>query len=497
VKPGLFLLSFAAFAQPYAGSKACAPCHAEIAARYAASPMARTSGIPGSGPFTESMDSPSFRASGARYAVRRQGADLEFTFSRAAQGARRIAYFFGSGKVGRSYAFRQGEFLFQAPVSYFSTAKKWGLSPGYDSQLHVDLAKPIEGACLNCHATQPQPLPHTRNAYADPPFLEPGVGCERCHGSADGHIKAVRQGRAPGPIVNPSRLSPARRDSVCQQCHLTGAERVAIPGKTYQPGDLLSDSLAVFIYQGGRPGLRTATDHAEQFAQSRCRQAAGDKLWCGTCHDAHGGDTPKSLNSACQNCHTPTSCPQNSTGDCSSCHMAKSRSREGAHVAFTDHRILRRPAPQRGPSSQTALLPFWSTPPGPRETALAFAAAKDPRARDLLEKVPSPDAEVLVQLAQIHDALRESEKAIPLYERALKLDPSHPTTAANLAIYKALQGDSSEAAQLWEDAFTRDPANPAPALNLIRLYQATNQPQRAARALQRLQQFHPDHPQIN
>ena len=140
------------------------------------------------------------------------------------EGVRDLKWFIGSGNVGRSFAFAVDGFLFQAPVSYYSSAARWDLSPGYAGKHNIELAKPIEEPCLYCHASRAQPVAKTQNRYLDPPFLESGVGCERCHGPGQKHLKTHRD------IVNPAKLDAARRDSICQQCHLTGAARVPSAG---------------------------------------------------------------------------------------------------------------------------------------------------------------------------------------------------------------------------------------------------------------------------
>ena len=58
----------------------------------------------------------------------------------------------------------------------------------------IDLAKPIDEGCLRCHASAIQPVAGTRNRFLDPPFLENGIGCERCHGPGKAHIAAMRAG---------------------------------------------------------------------------------------------------------------------------------------------------------------------------------------------------------------------------------------------------------------------------------------------------------------
>ena len=99
---------------------------------------------------------------------------------------------------GRSYAFAVDGFLFQAPVSYYSSVGRWDLSPGYAGKQNIELAKPIEEPCLYCHASRAQPVAKTQNRYLDPPFLEGGVGCERCHGSGQKHVTDASRHRESG-----------------------------------------------------------------------------------------------------------------------------------------------------------------------------------------------------------------------------------------------------------------------------------------------------------
>src|SRR5262249_267426 len=212
---------------------------------------------------------------------------------------------------------------------------KWDLSPGYDRYAYPFLTRPVLPACLNCHATGVKPIAGTHNRYGDPPFAESGIGCERCHGSGERHIASARA----ADIVNPVKLAADHRDSMCAQCHLPGEVRIMRPGaawSSYHPGDRLADSVAVFVRNS--PGL-TVTSHVEKLQQSRCKQASGDKLWCGTCHDPHGVRVV-SLRETCSGCHA---CKAKNTDNCAGCHMPKSPVTDAQHVVYTDHSIPRRP----------------------------------------------------------------------------------------------------------------------------------------------------------
>jgi hypothetical protein len=457
---GLILAAGVAWADT--GSRACAPCHKEIFEKHQRSGMARSSGRVGDG--FEKFDAAAFRVDGVDYRV-----TPAFRLQTAKSDAG-MDLFVGSGAVGRSYAAFIDGFLFQSPASYYSARAAWGLSPGFD----VKTVRPIENACLQCHASGVRAVAGTQNKYLGPPFLEGGVSCERCHGPGEAHVA----GR--GAMLNPAKLAPARRDSVCLQCHLTGAARVAQPGRgpaTFRVGDLLSNHVMVFVWSRADDMGRAATDHAEQLARSKCQIAAGDKLWCGSCHDAHEGSTRRT---ACLDCHQQHA---NGGPDCAGCHMPKRRSSEGEHVAYTDHTILRRP----GAGSGTRVLQaFRGMAASERDWALA-----EPRLARLekLAAAPEADAAVLVQLAQLYDA---KEKGAPLYERALRLEPGHATAQANLAVYRMKVGRVREALDLWARAFAQNPGMIGPGLNLAMGQMQIGDREGASATLRRVLRFHPD-----
>jgi hypothetical protein len=446
----------------------CAQCHAEIARKYAQTGMARSSGRMGAQAATGTI--------GGLYRV--IGSVLHFERG-GVSGERELKWFIGSGNVGRSYAFEVEGFLFQAPVSYYSSAGRWDVSPGYEKSRRVELGKPVEEPCLYCHASGARLVAGTQNRYPDPPFRENGVACERCHGTHPN-------------IVNPVKLEAARRDSICQQCHLTGAARVPRPGRgvgTFRPGDRLSDHMSVLVWERP-PGVAAATDHSEQLARSECKLASGDKLWCGTCHDPHAAAAVDSR--ACQSCHAQKPCKGPGGPDCVSCHMPKRRSREGEHVAFTDHTIARRPAAPVAGRSGGALRSFWAGAANERDLAIAYASLGRPSLASLEKFRSSDDSAVLAQLGQVYDAIGRGDDAVAVYERVLRLDPSNVTAAANLAIYRVKAGRTRDAIALWQDVFSRYPALASAGVNLAVAQLGAGDRAGAAETVRRLLRFHPD-----
>ena len=485
------------------GSRVCADCHAEIFRTYMRTGMAQSSGRAGSGSFVEKFPAGPVadKSSGATYRISRGDDSYRMQFDRpqvGVSGIRDLKWFIGSGNVGRSYVFAVDGFLFQAPVSYYSSVGRWDLSPGYAGKLNIDLGKPIEEPCLYCHASGAQPVAMTQNRYLDPPFLEGGIGCERCHGSGEKHVKTHRD------IVNPAKLDAARRDSICQQCHLTGAARVPRPGRgvgTFRPGDLLSDHVTVFVWDPAS-GERAATDHTEQLARSKCKLASGDRLWCGTCHDPHSQPAPAGrvafYRQACSGCHEQKGCKLNvqaraaAGDDCASCHMPKSRSREGEHVAYTDHTIARRPGMHAEDRREPKLRSFWRGSAEERDLAIA-SASLGRAALPLLEKFrSSDDTPVLTQLGQLYDAMGKQDLAESIYERVLRLDPSNAAAGANLAIYRARKGRTSEAIALWQNVFSRNPALAGAGINLAVAQLGAGDRAAAERTVRQVLRFHPD-----
>jgi hypothetical protein len=282
----------------------CGDCHPQLAAKWAASPMGRSSGIveAGSEPTGEFLQ----ESSGTRFGIHLAAGRLELTWLRSHGEERHrqsLDFFVGSRRAGRSYGFIENGYLYQAPVGYYTKRGAWDMAPGYEQDAAPDLNRPVTAECLFCHSSGMSATGGTLNRFADLSGLR-GVTCERCHGDGSRHAAHPRADN----IVNPARLSGSRRDSICEQCHLSGEARLELPRKhaaDFRPGDDLSDFIALFVAEPAG-GVRV-NSHAEALARSRCKQASGERLWCGTCHDPHG--TATSYDAVCSTCHEQQQCP--------------------------------------------------------------------------------------------------------------------------------------------------------------------------------------------
>jgi len=457
--------------------------------------MALSSGPIGRGRFRESFERSEFfhvRSQG-RYRVQRKEDALTFecTFRDGQESAsHRLDYFVGSGRIGRSYLFRIDNFLYQAPVSYYSANARWDLSPGYERYDHLYFARPVEATCLGCHATHVQPMKGTQNGFDPVPFAEPGIGCEMCHGEGDRHVGITSAKPDPHAIVNPARLDAERRDSICARCHLSGLARVDKSERgaaSFGPGERFSDFVSVFV-QTGRADELKVTSHFETFALSRCKVASGERLWCGTCHNPHAvpaeEDKAEYYRKKCLECHGGHGCTEKTVvrervgNNCIGCHMPRKKVIDVQHAAYTDHSIRLRPAGAHNVARKgCSIEAFPGMNATDRDLALAYAQIATEqndsecgaRAFDLLRKVEpmnSRDAAVLMQLGYQYDFRAKDREAIALYERALAADPSQITAAINLGAALRKLGQVQRATALWKDVLGRSPASEAASVNL-------------------------------
>ena len=489
--------------------------------------MAQSSGKVGTQGLTESFDRVEFRDdhNAFSYTVS-PDYRFEFTQQSARQpitGRRALAYFIGSGAAARTFLIEtsgmgDGGFLFESPVTYYRNSASWKASPGFESLDYPNLTRPIVPSCLQCHASGLQASAGTLNGYAMPPFLENGVACERCHGPGSDHIAKGAK------MLNPAKLAPPARDSVCEQCHLSGEVRVAKPGKegkALTPGGLLADDLTVFVRAGSPSDLRV-TSHVENLAQSACKRASGDNLWCGSCHDPHTAPEPGEkaayFRGKCLSCHQTQDCraaveARRANGDsCIACHMPRGPASDIQHVVFTDHSIRRKPSGSgAAPASNSELVPYPSYTASSykattRDLALAYSVvalrdhntADRERAFPLLKQAAeqgTADALALAYLAEFYRDANDNTHAIPIYQEVWRMDKSQYAAAAALGAYQMQSGNLTAAIQLWREALALNPAMILVRVNLAKALVRTGDLDEAKITLERALQLNPASPE--
>jgi len=450
----------------YVGNSACAPCHANIVRTYSATAMARSSGAVAGG-----LNPGTFRHAPSKTEYRMQDSGLVTAARGTSRLQRQLDYFVGSGTAGQSFLYFRGEFLFQAPVTWYSQPARWDVSPGYEKDEVSRWNRAIEPECLNCHASQIRFSPAYQNRYADPPFAQGGIGCERCHGPGSEHV----QGK--GTLVNPAKLEPAKRDSVCAQCHMSGEERVDRVGKRwmdYRPGSLLSDYTAYFVTE--KTNDLKAASYVEKLATSKCKTTSGDRLWCGTCHDPHRAPAAAErvawYRAKCLTCHADYSCGR--PGDCSACHMPKAKVVDVTHGVLTDHAIPKLPIVSAVAKASWRLIPFSAKDGGDRELGLAYAAlayrtGDSNQASEALRLLSAarPDPEVQLAMANLYASQGDYSRSLPLLQ-GNKINPGFAPALTNFGVYLALTGNIDQALTIWRGILRQNPCNTEAGVNLAK-----------------------------
>lgn len=411
----------------------------------------------------------------------------------------RIDYVIGSGNHASGYLLGLAGHLFQSPVAYYKSRQAYDLAPGFEGRSNPDFTRPITEACLFCHSGTALHIAGTSNQYRYPAFSAEAITCERCHGSAEKHLIDPRA----GTIVNPAKLEPTARDSICEQCHLLGVGRVLNPGKKFadfRPGQRLEDIFTTYCNVSA-PGTDAekfkVISHVEQLARSACARKSKGHLWCGTCHDPHNEplEPVQFFRSKCLSCHIesfPGSHPSKES-NCIGCHMPRREAKDGGHTAFTDHRIQRHSEPQEELPADSDIASWREPAPDLQRRNLGIACvnvgiergsrpfiARGYRLLAEIQNQFSRDNEVFTAMGSALLMARQTSEAELAFERALQLNPDLVAGETNVASAYLQGGDVDRAIAHLERAVSLDPLHLAAVAPLIELYKQQGNVAKAA-----------------
>ncbi|GIX04204.1 MAG: hypothetical protein KatS3mg114_0073 [Planctomycetaceae bacterium] len=480
----------------YVGSRACYECHAEICAVFAQHPMARSSARVTEAVPVEDYEHAEFKAPPfshrdllLQYRVTREGDQVfhhELLYHTSGELLHEqkvpVHYEIGSGQRGRSYITQREHVMFMSPITWYSQQACWNLSPGY-VQANLRFERRIVEGCLVCHTGRIQRYPGRFHSYQEEPFTEIAIGCERCHGPGERHIAWHRGDRREqtDPIVNPVKLAPHLRESVCLQCHLIGANRILRYGRRdddFRPGMDLNEIWTIFVKGTGvAEDLTTeAVSQAEQMLASRCYQASGGRFGCLSCHDAHQIPQPEEKSTyyrqRCVQCHDEqageTGCgltqaqrrQQQADDSCIACHMPRLAANDVPHTSQTDHRVLKRPRvtssseDSRHEQTTSRLKPFKFAD-SPQLSTLEFQRAQ---------------AITLMIHAEASSNRVTAQEAIPLLEPWLRCAPDDDLAAEALGLAYYFVREYKPAAAVWETCLKYHPEHDQILRRLVILY---------------------------
>ncbi len=383
----------------YVNDRTCSHCHAEIYRSFQSVAMAKSFYRPTSRAPIEDFDNNHFFHPPSQRHYELSVRDGEYWFRRwqvddagepINEFETKVDWVLGSGNHVRTYLYQNesGE-LYQLPLGWYSQEGKWEMQPGYEAARHLGVSRQIRRPCMFCHNAYPD-VPKGSDQHLEPhrfpKDLPEGIGCQRCHGPGDAHVRTLLSGVADlekirSSIVNPGKLSPQRRDDVCFECHMlpavavTPIRRFERADYSFRPGQDLAEYMVVYdIRESGKdPGERFEINHHPyRLRQSRCYAESGGELSCLTCHDPHRKIPPEQraehYRSKCLGCHQESSHPPPADAedgvesrmgltDCAGCHMPETRTQDVIHVTMTDHRIRIVEQPQ------TLLAPLEKTKP--------------------------------------------------------------------------------------------------------------------------------------
>jgi len=498
----------------YVGSKVCAGCHREIYEQYARTPMGRSL-IALPSPLAPAAPAQSPRIPGASpdrfYQVESRGGALyqtEILVDAGGQEVHRqsyqLAYVLGM-ENGAGYLVKRGDYLCEAPLSYYVRQGAWGLSPGYESH-DAGFNRPMDAGCIYCHSGRPQAVANRPGLFQPRPFLEEAVGCENCHGPGQRHAFERGKGtpaaaKPDALIVNPARLSLALARDLCMTCHQGGDASVLLPGRIYadlRPGTPSAETFALFKLPA-KPGQSPEGDvleHGFSMTFSKCFTASGGKLGCLTCHDPHTQPPPERraafYREKCLHCHRDRSCTlppaeraQRNRNDCAACHMIRRPLTTFSHSALTNHRIVRRadqPYPESAYRATTAIAPdliYVNRPEGRDKplpaitlfTAYQNLAPRDPRYRErylslllkMLNEGRTGDPAVAAALAaeaQLDGTPESDAIAVRYWTKALQAGQSTSKAYSDLGGLLLRAGRAEEAASVLERCAAAFPLEP-------------------------------------
>ncbi len=508
----------------YVGSTACAKCHRRIYASFSQTDMGRSMSIPPES-LIKSLSSPvtvddSHSAEQLQVFARdgRLFQSQSQTGSQTNDAVREthdVQWIIGAGANGFGCIVQRGDYIFEAPLSFYSKPGSWALSPGYEFA-NYGFSRPIVPACINCHSGMPKPVAHGNGRFLQPPFQELAIGCENCHGPGQAHITEMTtvgpSDSGSATIVNPAKLTPWLANNICMSCHQIGDARVLQPGKDYRdfrPGRPLNETMAILVVPPSRdkPLQTDLLEHYFSMTLSKCYRSSGARLSCITCHDPHvepsAAEAPAYFREKCLSCHSEKSCAvplvlrqkKNPPDDCAGCHMPKRDIKFISHSALTNHRIIAETDeafPNVSDSPQSPGLLYLNSGPGgdaallPTVLLQAYGdvAASHPEFRQMywklarqLESKKSGNIVVLKALAdwatQQRDA-QASDKAIAYLQSAIDAGDPDPIDYEQLANLLIAKGHAGDAIKILRQALSLMPFDAEYYRLLGRAYMQTN-----------------------
>ena len=502
----------------YVDASICADCHPKIAETYLRTGMARSFSRPTTSNTVGDSKKPVtlyHKPSDSYFTnIERDGKFFQRRYQIGFDGKetnsieKEIDFVMGSGNHARAYLHHTSRnTLIELPLGWYAEKNGlWAMSPGYDRPDHPGFTRAVTDGCMFCHNGIPE-IPTGNVSRVEPVFsgrIPEGIDCQRCHGPGGEHVKMAETGTLAvedirKTIVNPARLNPDRQMEVCMQCHLQTTS-FRLPNAivrfdrepfSYRPGEPLSNFILHFDHApgAGREDKFEIAGAVYRLRSSECFQKSEGALQCTTCHNPHdiprGEQAKLHYTSVCRGCHDSAvkqlviSGKHPRSDDCTGCHMPKRRTDDVVHAVMTDHLIQRRkpapdpvaPMPERHETEESAyhgeVVLYYPRPlpDGPdRDLYLAVAQVSHntnlaqgvQQLSSAIEKYRPERMEFYLQLADAYKDSGRVDKALPLYEEAVKRSPRSLLALQRLGFSLRSSGQLDRAAEILKRALAVD-----------------------------------------
>ncbi|MCB0665331.1 MAG: tetratricopeptide repeat protein [Saprospiraceae bacterium] len=363
----------------YVDDQLCSLCHEQIYHDYQEVGMARSFSLPSKVKSMEDFTVEGFYHEGTQSYMRMVQRDSQLFYQQFQQDGmgqqinfyeRKVDWILGSGNKSRTYLYQtENGQMYQFPLAWYTDTDSWAMAPGFAAERGADISREVKRECMFCHNAYPYEKTPDRIWDVDTYSrnLPQGIGCQRCHGPGKKHIDQAVAQAVPDSvqlsIVNPAKLSPGRRDDVCNQCHLQpsiaamGIRNYDRGDYSYIPGQRLGEyQMHIDVQEEGvkQEDRFEINHHAYRLYQSQCYQVSRGNLGCTSCHDPHRKLKPEEkeahYRAVCLQCHekherklVSAYYSEVAPDQCVTCHMPQHRSQDVVEVVVTDHLIRRSP----------------------------------------------------------------------------------------------------------------------------------------------------------
>jgi tetratricopeptide (TPR) repeat protein len=494
----------------YVGSKKCAPCHPDLYEAFTQSEMGRSISVIDPKtmierfPQREKIYDSTRNLSYEMYTLNGKYYQREFRVDKVGnkihERSEMAEFAIGSGNNLRMYFRVENGMLYQLPLTWYTHAKIWNLSPGFREFNNLRFRRFASVRCLMCHNSIMQESPTSNDRY-DRPFPL-GIGCERCHGPGEKHVQQMtnrQAGKKDVSIVNPRKLPHQQQLDICQQCHLQAKAWAPYNEESvinFRPGQKLSSNRSLYFPEKTDKEVFEVADSPHRMKLSRCYTESGGAMTCLTCHDPHYSIktfTKTYYSQKCLLCHRAESVLKISGAyrhsledNCVQCHMNKTGTNNTLHgVSVTDHWI-------RIDANKTIIN--WNL------------LRAGPERRPLIALIPDVDAD---------DDARPMRKGIAYFEyykdhdrRSAYLDSSttylrenpdrlrrSPTGLITLGQIEAIRGNLQASATLYEQAISMLPKHADGTWRLANAYSSLRQTEQAEKYYRKSIDLKPEEPQ--